>query len=78
MVVLHRGWIIIPCLVSLLVAEARASDTQLAKSLSQAFRSAAERALPSVVTIYSRQSQAMTRFMILWVRDSSSAQTVGF
>ena len=58
MVVLHRGWIIIPCLVSLLVAEARASDTQLAKSLSQAFRSAAERALPSVVTIYSRQSQA--------------------
>lgn len=64
MLAMIRKWMISPCLVSLWCCLAQANDdqlalsgSQLARGLSQAFRSAAERALPSVVTIYSRQLQ---------------------
>lgn len=57
----YRCWLLwlFACsvLVSSVGADKIAESTQFARQLSQAFRIAAEKSLPSVVTIYSRQTQ---------------------
>jgi serine protease Do len=61
-------------LFSSIATKAVAEDTQNARSLSRAFRGAAEKALPSVVTIFSRQRQEGESPSILNIIGGPDAQ----
>jgi len=74
-----RLWFITFAVAYFSCSEAKAQDAELARSLSLAFRTASERALPSVVTIYCRlrQEEGSSILSIIGGSDDQVYDAVG-